>query len=330
MKAFAYCYDEKVDGQSIVAIDLPPLSPEPADLLVEIDAVSINPVDLKVRDGRPAGDTTPLIAGWDAAGRVIATGSEVDGFTAGDRVMYAGDVTRPGCYASHNLVDHRLAARVPDGMDSATAASIPLTAITAWEALHDHFRVDDGADDRRRLLIINGAGGVGSFAIQLARQAGLHVVATASRPESIEWCRNMGADEVISHDEVAALGENSCDLILCCHDTDSYFDTMTRLAAPFGHICLLSGTTSKQDIEPLKAKSAAVHWEFMFTRSMFQTPDMKIQGEIISRVAGQVADGRLRSTLQKTLAPLSPETLEEGQRLLAKGGMIGKLVITSG
>jgi zinc-binding alcohol dehydrogenase family protein len=331
MRTYAYVHDAESGKQIIRETEASIPVPGARDLLVEIEAVSINPVDLKVRANRTGADQTPLVAGWDAAGKVLAVGADAHGFQVGDRVMYAGDITRAGSYATHQLVDHRVVAQAPAELDAATAASIPLTALTAWEALHDHFRVGEtpGQADGRNLLVINGAGGVGSFAIQLAKRAGLHVTATASRAQSADWCRALGANDVLAHNALLDLPDDQFDLILCCHDTDRYFGLMARLVAPFGHVCLLSGAKEKHDIQPLMAKSAAIHWEFMFTRTKYATKDMARQGEIIGAVAGLVAAGVLRSTLTKTLQPLSADTLEEAQKLLGSGGAIGKVVVAA-
>jgi len=306
--------------------------PEPTghDVLVSVKAVSVNPVDTKVRDKTPPNQA--VVLGWDAAGVVEAVGSEVTSYQSGDRVFYAGDVTRAGCNASHQLVDESVVGRHPQTLDFLDAAAMPLTSITAWEALFDRMKIDPEKDAGKSILIINGAGGVGSIAIQLAKQvAGLNVVATASRDETRDWCLSLGADHVVNHyeDLTACFGKELAapDFILCLTDTDPYFETMAELIAPQGMICAVVDTVNTHDLSILKAKSVGFVWEFMFTRAMYGTADMSRQQDILNHVARLLDTGKLRCTKMQNMGCLSPETITRAHETIESGKMIGKLVL---
>ncbi|QYM93500.1 zinc-binding alcohol dehydrogenase family protein [Dickeya zeae] len=309
--------------------------PQPGehDLLVAVRAVSVNPVDTKVHAGlRRNGLQHPRILGWDASGVVIKTGSGVSNFNVGDEVWYAGDITRPGSNSTHQLVDARIAAHKPASLNWAEAAALPLTALTAWEGLFEHLNIQNAAKGKT-LLIIGGAGGVGSLAISLAAQRSkVTVIATASRPDSAQWCRDRGADVVVDYrhlvDDLKKQNIEHVDYIFCLNDTDGHWDAISQLIAPLGHICTIVENTRPLDQNALKLKSAALHWEFMFTRSMFATPDMARQGEILREVAQQVDNGLLQGTLSQTLNGLTPETLKQAHEAILNGHMRGKLVIT--
>lgn len=311
-------------------------TPRPAghDLLVAVHAVSVNPVDTKVRAGITTAQEPPRILGWDAAGVVEAVGEAVTLFQPGDRVYYAGDIGRPGSNATHQLVDERIAGSMPVTLDFPEAAALPLTTITAWEALFARLRVDARADAGRHLLIIGGAGGVGSIAIQLAKQvAGLEVTATASRPASRAWCLGLGADRVVDHhaDMVAAFREQRLAapaFILCLNDTDGHLPAMAELIAPQGLICSIVGTAEAHNFDVLKAKSAGFLWEFMFTRPKYQTADMQQQHDLLNVVAGLVDAGSIRGTLQQVAGSLTPDNLRAAHRQLESGSTIGKLVLS--
>jgi len=315
------------------ALDVP--APAGHDLRVAVQAVSVNPVDTKVRAGIKTRQEPPRILGWDAAGVVESVGDGVTLFKPGDRVFYAGDITRPGSNATHQLVDERIVGRMPASLDFSQAAALPLTAITAWEALFSRLRVDSRADAGKRVLIIGGAGGVGSIAIQLAKQvAGLEVIATASREASREWCISLGADHVVNHhaDMVAAFREQGIeapDFILCLNSTDTHFPAMAELIAPQGLICSIVGTAEAHNFDVLKSKSAGFLWEFMFTRSMFRTADMQQQHDLLNEVAGLVDAGTVRGTLQTLAGPLTPDNLRAAHRQLESGATIGKLVLSA-
>lgn len=309
--------------------------PQPGehDLLVAVKAVSVNPVDTKVHAGlRRNGLQHPRILGWDASGVVIKTGSGVSNFNVGDEVWYAGDITRPGSNSTHQLVDARIAAHKPASLSWAEAAALPLTALTAWEGLFEHLNIQNAAKGKT-LLIIGGAGGVGSLAISLAAQRSeVTVIATASRPDSAQWCCDRGADVVVDYrhlaDDLKKQNIEHVDYIFCLNDTDGHWDAISQLIAPLGHICTIVENTQPLDQNALKLKSAALHWEFMFTRSMFATPDMARQGEILREVAQQVDNGLLQGTLSQTLNGLTPETLKQAHEAILNGHMRGKLVIT--
>ncbi|CNH31188.1 putative oxidoreductase [Yersinia pekkanenii] len=301
-------------------------------MLVEVKAASVNPVDTKVHGGlQKNGLQQPRILGWDAAGIVVSVGEQVTGFHAGDEVWYAGDITRPGSNASQQLVDARIAAHKPRSFNWAQAAALPLTAITAWEALFEHLKIQQ-ASAGQSLLIIGGAGGVGSLAIPLAAlRSPVTVIATASRPGSAAWCRERGADLTLDYRdlkaELAKEGIYKVDYILCLNDTDGHWPAISELIAPRGHICTLVENEKPLDQNQLELKSAALHWEFMFTRSMFSTPDIAQQGEILKQVSQLVDEGKLPGTLSETLHGLTVENLQAAHKLVAGGHMQGKVVI---
>ncbi|CAI0980992.1 Zinc-type alcohol dehydrogenase-like protein SA1988 [Serratia entomophila] len=315
-------------------IEITPEKPTPGqyDLLVEVKAASVNPVDTKVHAGlQKSGLQQPRILGWDASGVVVEVGSGVSGFKPGDEVWYAGDITRPGSNSSLQLIDSRITAHKPRSLNWAEAAAMPLTALTAWEALFEHLNIQDAAEGKT-LLIIGGAGGVGSLAIPLAAlRSNVRVIATASRPESAAWCRERGADLVVDYRDLKAnlaqQGIEQVDYILCLNDTDGHWKTISDLIAPMGHICTIVENAQPLDQSALKLKSAALHWELMFTRSMFTTPDIAQQGKILQQVAELLDDGKLSTTLSETLHGLTVETLTAAHKTLLDGHMQGKLVI---
>ena len=322
------------DPQSLQDLTLPLPDPGPRDLRVRVEAVSVNPVDAKLRAPRPQVEAQPRVLGFDAAGVVEAVGSEVTLFQSGDEVYYAGDVTRPGCNAQYQLVDERLAGPKPTTLDFAEAAALPLTTITAWELLFERMPFDfDAEDNGRSLLVIGGAGGVGSIAIQLARHAGFRVIATASRAQSADWCRKLGADEVIDHrqplaPQLQALGLDTVDAAINLADTDRYWDALGELLAPQGHVGLIVEPAGALRIgDPYKAKCIGVHWEFMFARPRFRTADMIRHHQILARVGSLVEAGELRSTLTEVLGPINAANLREAHRRMESGGTIGKLAL---
>lgn len=320
------------DPESLLDVELPVPIPAGHDILVKVEAISVNPVDTKVRrsKGPDASESTPRVLGWDAAGVVEAIGSETTLFRKGDLVFYSGSITRAGCNSEHHLVDERIVGHKPRSLDFIQAAALPLTSITAWEMLFDRFSLTPGAKaNTGTLLVIAGAGGVGSAAIQLARWAGLHVTATASRPETVEWCRTMGADVVIDHRQPLApqLAEPEFDYIANFSDTDYYWPAMADLIKPQGKIGSIVENRGPLDINLLKSKSATFVWEFMFTRSMFGTPDMRRQGEILNQIAALIDAGTFRTTLTETLTPINAANLRFAHQKLESGRMIGKLAI---
>jgi NADPH2:quinone reductase len=322
------------DPQSLVDIELADPQPRGHDLLVRVEAVSVNPVDTKVRAPKAQVEATPKVLGYDAAGVVAAVGADVTLFKPGDAVYYAGDVTRPGSNAQLQLVDERIAGRKPATLDFAQAAALPLTSLPGGVLLFDRWGfAAGGADAGRSVLIIAGAGGLGSIAIQIAKHAGLNVVATASRGETIDWCRRMGANHVIDHHQplrpqLERAGFRQVDAIACFTGVEPYWTQIADLVAPQGRIGLVVGLRGPLDLELLKNKSASVHWEFMFTRAMFTTADILRQHEILDTVADLVDAGTLRTTLTATLAPINAANLREAHRRLESGTTIGKLVVS--
>lgn len=320
------------DPDCLVWFEAPEPIVGPRDLLVKVEAIAVNPVDTKIRKSLGTDPLPePRILGWDAAGVVVSVGSEVGGFQTGDEVFYAGEVMRPGCNAPLQAVDERLAARKPSTVSFSEAASWPLVAITAWELLFERMRVDpDGADAGKALLILNGAGGVGSVLIQLAKRAGLRVIATASRPESIAWCREMGADDVINHHQplapqLAPLGIAELPLIINLHLPDLYWKQTGELIAPFGTLGLIVEPSAPVNAgDPMKMKCATVVWEWMFARAKFKTADMHRQGEILAEITKLIDANQLKPILGNTLHPISPETLREAHAAMESGSALGK------
>jgi NADPH:quinone reductase len=321
------------DPNSLQDVELPVPTPGPRDLLVRVKAVSVNPVDTKVRS-TVKDASEPKILGYDAAGIVEALGNEVSLFKRGDEVFYAGDVTRSGTNAEMHVVDERIVGRRPTSLDFAESAALPLTSLTPWELMFERMRIDiDGKNRGQTLLILSGAGGVGSMAIQLAKYAGLVVIATASRPETQDWCKSLGADYVIDHrksiaDELKSIGFSKVDFIVNFVDTDGYWKLMSELIAPQGHIgCIVE---PKKDVyvgNPLKDASIGIHWESMFTRSRHKTADMIEQHKILDRVADLVDGGKIRTTLQKTFSPINAENLRAAHKLIESGKSIGKVAL---
>lgn len=317
--------------------------PGPDDLLLRVEALAVNPVDTKVRAGIAPGGTGRIL-GWDAAGVVEATGEAVRRFRPGDAVIVAGDIRRPGCYAERLAVDARLCGRKPEGLSWAEAAALPLTTLTAWEGLFEGlgFDPEGGAcpgstagEPRtagRTLLILGGAGGVGSMAIQLARRAGLRVIASASRSESQDWVRQLGAEQVVDHRQplaaqLQALGLEQVDAIANFADTDAYWDTMGELIRPHGSLLVIVGNRGPLAMERLKEKSVRLCWEFMFSRSAAGGEAQAAQGAILDRVAELVEAGEIRTTLTQTLGPISAVTLEQAHAQLRSGRTLGKIAV---
>jgi len=321
------------DPDSLQDFDLPRPAPEQRDLLVRIEAVSVNPVDVKVRAPKPGVEAQPKILGWDAAGIVEAVGSGVTLFKPGDEVYYSGSIIRPGTNSEYHLVDERIAGRKPANLTFAEAAALPLTTITAWEAFFERLHLDrTGADGGKLLLIIGGAGGVGSIAIQIAKVAGLKVIATASRKETREWCQKLGADFLIDHrqplkDELQRIGVSTVDYIANFSNTDQYWYPMAEVIRPEGVICSIVENSAPLDLNALKSKSATFAWEFMFTKSMFNTPNMESQGILLNEVAELVDAGRIRTTLTETIAGINAQNLRRVHERIESGRTIGKVVL---
>jgi NADPH2:quinone reductase len=335
MKSIGFTHSLAIDeAESLFEFDSPTPTPGPHDLLVEIKATSVNPADAKrrIRTAVEKPHDEPLVLGYDAVGVVVDTGSDVSLFKKGDEVWYAGDANRPGSNTEMQLVDERITGPKPKTLTNAEAAAMPLTSLTAWEMLFDRFNITEGDGEGQTLLVIGGAGGVGSMTIQIAKQlTKLRVVATASRPETEAWCRGLGADEVVDHRRLEASmkekGINEAHYIAQYADTSQHWDAMCELVAPQGKIGTIVETNDLIDISKLQGKSVALCWELMFTRSLFQTDDMAEQNVILTRVAGLVDARKIRTTLQQTIKGFSADSLKEAHRRIEKADVIGKLVI---
>jgi NADPH2:quinone reductase len=321
--------------ESLYDIELPKPVPQGRDVLVQVAAISVNPVDVKVRAPKDKIESVPRILGWDAAGTVVEVGTEVETLKVGDHVYYMGDFTRPGTNSEFHLVDERVVARKPQSLSFAEAAALPLTALTAWEALFDRLQVGTPllGQNGASILIVGGAGGVASIAIQIAAKiAGLTVIATASRPESIAWVRQMGAHHVVDHNadipqQLSALGITGVDYVLLAASVDQHFQAAANVVAPQGKICAIVEAHAPLDMELLKAKSAGFIWEMVFTRTMFKTADMARQSGILAELARLVDAGILQTTVQHVLSPVNAEQLRKAHALLEEGRTIGKLVL---
>lgn len=319
------------DAGCLVEFETELPAPGPHDLLVRVEAVAVNPVDTKIRKSLVGELDTPRILGWDAAGVVEEIGAEVKNFRVGDKVFYAGDISRSGCNAEIQAVDSRLVAQMPESWSFADAAGVPLVGLTAWELLVERMGVEIGSG--KALLIINGAGGVGSAMIPIAKHFGLKVVATASRPETIAWCKSLGADHVIDHHQplrpqAEALGISSFPYIANLHNTEEYWETTTDLIAPLGALGFIVEPGEKLHIgDPLKAKCVRIAWEFMGARSRFQTPDMFRQGEILADLAQLCDDGKFPKIATKRFDKISAENLREAHAAMESGKAHGKWVL---
>lgn len=335
MKAIALTHRLPVTNPScLLDIEVPPPVLRPRDVLIDVRAVSVNPVDAKVRGGTAAPPSEPQILGWDVAGIVQAVGPEASLFRPGDEVYGAGDITRTGSNAELVAMDERIVARKPTSLTFAEAAALPLTSLTAYEALFERMRLPrDRSGHGQRLLIIGGAGGVGSMAIQLAKAlTELTVIATASRPESTAWVKELGADRVIDHraalaPQLKTQGIDLVDAVLCATDTDPTLPRLAEIVAPQASLCFLVPNKSPVDLAPFYAKSVSFHWELMFTRSMFATRDIATQGKILREIAELIDTRRIRSPLKRRLAPLSAQTLRHAHEQIESGATIGKIVV---
>lgn len=319
---------------SLLDVELDKPSPEGRDLLVKVRAVSVNPVDTKVRSPKERVENAPRVLGWDVAGVVEATGPDATLFRPGDEVFYAGSIARSGGNSEYHLVDERIVGTKPASLNFAQAAALPLTSITAWEGLYDRLGISRAEADNegKTILIIGAAGGVGSIATQLAKQAGLTVIGTASRPESANWAKELGADYIINHYEsflpqLKAIGYDQVDYVFCLNSTEKHWNGMAEAIAPQGKICSIVETDELLNLNVLKNKSAAFVWEFMFTRSSFQTPDMIEQHKLLEEVSRLVDLGALRTTSSETLSPINAANLRKAHAMLETGSTIGKIVL---
>jgi NADPH2:quinone reductase len=315
------------DEHSLVDVELPVPMPGPRDVVVMVEAVSVNPADVKRRAGLTRSDT-PTVLGYDAAGVVQAVGVEVSTLSVGDEVWYSGDITRPGANADLQAVDERIVARKPAMLTFVEAAALPLTTIVSWETLFDRFAL--GRDSRGTLVILGGAGGVGSIMIQLAaRLTRLRVIASATTEETRQWVRNLGADDTVDHRDLAtslaAIAPEGVDYLFSSHSKGN-IETFAQVLRPFSQITAIDEPEGL-DLLPLKEKSIAWHWEFMFTRPMFQTPDMIEQKRLLERVATLVDAGEIRTTMTTSIGDFSAAGLREAHRLVETGHVTGKVVV---
>ena len=312
--------------------------PTPAghDLLIAVKAIAVNPVDTKVRAGQRndgGAEDPPRVIGWDASGVVEAIGSAVTLFQPGDEVFYSGDITRSGCNAEYQLVDERIVGNKPSTLSHNEAAALPLTTITAYESFFDRLGIDrDGGNKGQSLLIIGAGGGVGSIGIQLAKHAGLTVIATASRPETSQWVRELGADHVVNHREdmvsqVRSLGFEHVDYIAIFNDM-RHWEASVELIRPQGAIVTIDDVNLPMPMAGMKTKAASLHWEFMFARAMHQTPDMIKQHKLLSWAAEKIDAGKLKTTVTEVISPINAENLREVHRRIETGQAKGKIVLS--
>ncbi|WP_430934229.1 zinc-binding alcohol dehydrogenase family protein [Saccharicrinis sp. 156] len=322
------------EKESLVEFEMEKPTPTGFDLLVKIAAISVNPVDFKIRQTAAATAVldTPKVIGWDAVGIVEAVGEATSKFKVGDQVYYAGDLTRSGSNAEYQLTDERIVGFKPKNLSIAEAAAIPLTGLTAWESIFDRIKVNPETDKGKTVLILAGAGGVGSIAIQIAKKvAGLTVIASASRPDSIKWCKDLGADFVVNHHdlktELEEIGHGQVNYILDFVDLEGYWEAIAEIIKPQGHIVSITGSSKPLNLDLLKTKSVTFSWELMYTRSMFTTDDIEKQHDILNQIADLLDNGILKSTLTTTLNGFTVENLKEAHKMQESGKTIGKTVI---
>ena len=334
MKAVGYYHSLPIqDPQALQDIELPEPVAGPRDLLVEVKAISVNLVDTKVRQNTQPDAGTAKVLGWDVAGVVKAVGSDVSLFKVGDKVFYAGSIARPGANSERHVVDERIVGHMPNSLSFADAAALPLTAITAWELLFERLGIAQGKTDlRQRLLIVGAAGGVGSILTQLARQlTGLKVIGSASRPETQAWVRELGADVIVDHrqplsEALKQAGIDAVTHVASLTQTDQHLAQLVEALAPQGKLALIDDPKTL-DITLLKRKSLSLHWEFMYTRSLFETPDMIEQHHLLNRVAELIDAGTLRTTVGEHFGTINASNLRRAHALLESGKSKGKIVL---
>lgn len=333
MKAIGYYQPLPIDNpESLQDIELPTPVPGARDLLVRVKAVSVNPVDTKVRKNAAPEAGQAKVLGWDAVGTVEAVGALVKNFKVGDRVYYSGSIIRPGTNAELHAVDERIAALAPKSLDDPQAAALPLTTITAYELLFDRLRVPKGGGEGQTLLVTGGAGGVGSILIQLARQlTKLRVIATASRAETRAWCLELGAHAVIDHSrplaaELKAAGIGEVDMVASLTQTDQHYAQIIESLKPQGQLAVIDDM-KVLDAMPLKTKCISLHWEMMFARSRFETPDIAEQGALLAEVAALVDAGRIRTTANASFGTINAANLRRAHALIESGKAQGKVVL---
>lgn len=335
MKAIGfYRYLPVSDQESLVDLEIEKPLPTGRDILVEVRAISVNPIDIKVRAMGNDGNDTPKILGYDVAGIVAQVGSDCTLFKPGDEVYYAGSLVRPGGNSQFHLVDERIVGMKPKSLDFAQAAALPLTAITAWEGLYDRLGISHNNKDNtnKTILLIGAAGGVGSIASQLAKLAGLTVIGTTSRTESSQWAIDHGADFTINHHKEFApqlkeMGLDSVDYIFCLNKTELHWENMAAVIAPQGRICLIVASQKPLDLNVFFYKSVTISWELMFTRSTFQTSDMLEQHNLLNKLTGLIDAGKVKTTLAERLEPIHAANLRLAHQKIESGKTIGKIVL---
>ncbi|MGP5120649.1 zinc-binding alcohol dehydrogenase family protein [Psychrobacter alimentarius] len=339
MKAIGYKDNFAIDNeQALQDITLEKPTATGHDILVEVKAISVNPVDYKIRQSRPAPDGEYAVIGWDAAGIVTAVGDEVSLFSVGDKVYYAGDLTRSGSNAEYQLVDERIVGRMPSSLSFAEAAALPLTTITAWEMLFERLQIPvsdsssgESANDVS-VLVIGAAGGVGSILTQLLKtRTSATIIGTASRDESVQWLKDLGADHVINHrnplfDELQQTGINEVDYVISLNNTDEHYEEIIKCLKPQGKLGLIDDPKSL-DANALKTKCLSLHWEFMFTRSMFHTPDMLEQHRLLNDVAKLIDAGDIKTTVAHNLGTITAEHVRHAHQMLENQQAHGKIVL---
>jgi zinc-binding alcohol dehydrogenase family protein len=348
MKAIGYIKNLPItNSDSLIDIELPKPVALGRDILVNVQAIAVNPVDCKIRNNVPVQDDSYKVIGWDAVGEVVSIGEAVSQFSVGDKVYYAGDLTRQGCNAEYQLVDERIVGHKPQSLTDSEAAALPLTSITAWELLFKHLEIKQTEPKKEIknkanfnqvdksnevVLVVGAAGGVGSILVQLLKQiTGATIIATASRESSQAWVKKLGADYVVDHTQslqtqVEALNIGQVTHVASLNGTESYLDDYVALLAPFGKIALIDDP-EPIDIRKLKQKSISLHWEFMYTRSMFKTDDMIEQSRLLNRVAELIDQGYLQTTLGKSLGKINANNLKSAHTEIESGRSIGKIVL---
>ncbi len=318
------------DPRSLQDVNIAAPMPGPRDLLLEVEAVAVNPVDTKVRSGSFAKE--PKILGWDAAGTVREVGADVSLFKPGDKVYYAGSLTRAGSYSELQVVDERIVGHRPQSLSAAHAAALPLTSITAWELLFDRLGVSEGGSDGDVLLVVGAAGGVGSMLVQLAHElTGMTVIGTASRPETADWVKRMGADHVIDHRQpmlaqLQVLGIGEVSYVASLTHTEEHLAQLIEVLRPQGRLGVIDDPSSL-DVMPLKLKSLSLHWELMFTRSLFETPDMINQHHLLNRIAQLIDQGILQTTLGEHFGVINAANMRRAHALVESNKAWGKIVL---
>lgn len=303
------------------------------DVLIEVKAISVNPVDYKIASSINKLNLEPKVLGWDVSGVVREVGTSVRDFKTGDEVYYAGELMRPGGNSYQHVVDSRLMSIIPKNLNHKEAAALPLTTLTAWEGLFDGLKINPEYTKGKSILVIGGAGGVGSMVTQLAKQlTNLTVINTASREESILWCKKMGADYVIDRkpnikSELQKIGFDEVDYVFCTNDTEGYFDQFADMVKPFGRIVSVVELSKPVELGNFFKKCISFSWEFMFARSLFKTPDFAHQGEILKHVKTMIEEGKIHSTMALDLGEMTPENIEKAHQILHSGASIGKIVM---